>query len=301
MLAYHRDNQGDKRYDSNEDKAQPPIEVQHVGNQPQYRQTLANHNLHRFGDRACHLLNIEGDFGQHDNASESDQFTDQETMQQLIDLGYIDKPDEKIEIAILKTKCDLKHNLAHVFLGKKDYANAKKILLELINDEYPVYEGNDLNEEDKQKKLQQDGLKIGDSLIDIIPYYMDLLTISLAENEFDLAENYLNELRTRDKKFEIKTYFAESKILLGKGKVQKALKVLNKAKENKPNSEVWYQIGKIYMQLNRHEDAKKAFENALTFEIDRAKFHQVLAVALLRLGENEEAAEHALTSIELIK
>jgi len=241
---------------------------------------------------------IEGDFGQHKNINESDQLSDQETMQQLIDLGYIEKPDEKIEVAILKTKCDLKHNLGRVYLGKKDYEQAKEILLELINDEYPVYEGNDLKEEDKQ---QPNGLKIGDSIIDIIPYYMDLLTISLAENEFDLAENYLNELRTRDKKFEIKTYFAESKILLGKGKVQKALKVLNKAKENKPNSEVWYQIGKIYMQLNRHEDAKKAFESALTFEIDRAKFHQALAVALLRLGENEEAAEHALTSIELVK
>ena len=241
---------------------------------------------------------IEGDFGQHSNINESDQLSDQETMQQLIDLGYIEKPDEKIEVAILKTRCDLKHNLGRVYLGKKDYRQAKEILLELINDEYPVYEGNDSKEEDKQ---QQHGLKIGDSIIDVIPYYMDLLTISLAENEFDLAENYLNELRTRDKKFEIKTYFAESKILLGKGKVQQALNVLNKAKENKPNSEVWYQIGKIYMQLNKYKDAKNAFENALDFEIDRAKFHQALAVTLLRLGENEEAAEHALTSIELVK
>ncbi len=236
--------------------------------------------------------NVEGDFGQHENINESDQLSDQETMQQLIDLGYIERPDEKIEIAILKTKCDLKHNLARVYLGKKDYERSKEILLELINDKYPV-----LKDEDKLRKDE----KIGDSVIDIIPYFMDLLSISLAENEFELAENYLNELRTRDKKFEINTYFAESKILLGKGKVQQALKVLNKAKDNKPNSEVWYQIGKIYMQLNNYEEAKTAFEKALNFEIDKAKFHQAIAVALLRLGENEEAAEHALTSIELVK
>lgn len=245
--------------------------------------------------------NIEGDFGEHKESKDSDQLSDQEAMQQLIDLGYIEKPDEKIETAILKTKCDLRHNLARVYLGKKDYESAKEILLELINDTYPVYEGSDLKEEEKKKKFQQDGLKIGDSLVDIIPYYMDLLTISLAENEFNLAEKYLHELRTRDKKFEINTYFSEAKILLGKGKVNEALKLLVKAKDNKPNSEVWYQIGKIYMQLHKYEDAKSAFEKALDFEIDKAKFHQALAVALLGLGENEEAAEHALTSIELVK
>ena len=236
--------------------------------------------------------NIEGDFGQHKNTEESDQLGDQETMQQLIDLGYIEKPDEKIEIAILKTKCDIKHNLARVYLGKKDYESAKAILLELITDKYPI-----IKDEDKLKKDE----KVGDSLIDIIPFYMDLLTISLAQSDYDLAEDYLNQLRTRDKKFEINTYFAESKILLGKGKVKKALNVLNKAKDNKPNSEVWYQIGKIYMQLSYFEDAKNAFEKALEFEVDKAKFHQALAVVLLRLGENEEAAEHALTSIELVK
>jgi tetratricopeptide (TPR) repeat protein len=246
--------------------------------------------------------NVEGDFGQHSNVNELDQLGDQETMEQLIELGYIERPDEKIETAILKTKCDLKHNLARVFLGKKDYEKAKEILLDLINDEYPVYEGNDLKEEDKNKpQQQQGGLKTGDSLIDIIPYYMDLLTISLAENDYKNADNYLNQLRTRDKKFEINTYFAESKNLLGKGKVHEALKVLNKAKNNKPNSEVWYQIGKIYMQLSNFEEAKNAFNSALEFEIDKAKFHQALAVTLIRLGDFEEAAEHALTSIELVK
>jgi len=244
--------------------------------------------------------NVEGDFGQHKNTDEFDQLSDQETMQQLVDLGYIEKPDEKIEIAILKTKCDLKHNLARVYLGKKDYEHSKEILLVLVNEVYPTHQESDIEGENKENFKKQ-GIKVGDSVIDIIPYYMDLLSISLAEHDYENAEDYLNQLRTRDKKFEINTYFAESKILLGKGKVQQALKILNKAKDNKPNSEVWYQIGKIYMQLNNFKEAKSAFENALDFEIDKSKFHQALAVTLLRLGENEEAAEHALTSIELVK
>ena len=243
---------------------------------------------------------IEGDFGQHIQTEEEDQLSDHETMQQLIDLGYIEKPDEKIENAILKTRCDLKHNLARVYLGKKDYEKSKDILLELINDTYPVYEEKDIKEQEDNKPNPFD-IKVGDPIVDIIPFYMDLLTISLAEKEYDKAEDYLNELRTRDKKFEINTYFSEAKILLGKGKVNKALDVLTKAKNNKPNSEVWYQIGKIYMRLNKFEDAKEAFEKALVFEVDKAKFHQSLADCLIRLGEYEEAADHALTSIELVK
>ncbi|HEX9826145.1 MAG TPA: alkaline phosphatase family protein [Flavobacteriaceae bacterium] len=243
---------------------------------------------------------LEGDFGQHQQTDEEDQLSDHETMQQLIDLGYIEKPDGKIENAILKTSCDLKHNLARVYSGKKNYEKAKALLLYLIHAKYPVYEEKDLKKQDDNKPNPQ-GIKVGDPIVDIIPYYMDLLTISLAEKDFDEAENYLNELRTRDKKFEINTYFSEAKILLGKGKVQQALKVLNDAKNNRPNSEVWYQIGKIYMQTQKFEDAKEAFEKALDFEVDKAKFHQSLAECLLRLGDYEDAADHALTSIELVK
>ena len=243
---------------------------------------------------------IEGDFGQHKNVQETSAFSDEETMEQLIELGYIDRPDEKLEIAILKTKCDLKHNLARVYLGKKDYEKAKKILIELINGTYPVYEGEDAEEEYKNKQFIEQ-LKKGDSLIDIIPYYMDLLEISLAENDFNQAEKYLNELRTRNKRFEFNTLTVEAKILIGQGEIKKALKVLNAIKGRTNNSEVWYQIGKIYQRLDKYKDAKEALENAINLESDVAKFHQALAATLIRLGHYEEAAEYALTSIELVK
>jgi predicted AlkP superfamily phosphohydrolase/phosphomutase len=166
---------------------------------------------------------VGGDFGQHEIDHKGDQISDQETMEQLIELGYIERPDEKIETAIIKTKCDLKHNLARVYLGKKDYDSARELLMELVNYEYPVYEGKDIKEEDKDKKRPEHAPKIGEPVVDVIPYYLDLLTISLVVNDFEKAEEYLNELRTRDKKFEINTYFAESKILLGRGRVNQAL------------------------------------------------------------------------------
>lgn len=68
---------------------------------------------------------LEGDFGELKKERETDQLSDSETMEQLIELGYIERPDEKIEDAIIKTRSDLKHNLARVYLGKKDYENAR--------------------------------------------------------------------------------------------------------------------------------------------------------------------------------
>jgi predicted AlkP superfamily phosphohydrolase/phosphomutase/tetratricopeptide (TPR) repeat protein len=217
---------------------------------------------------------VKGDFGEQLNSDYKDHLNDQETMEQLIELGYIERPDEKIETSILKVKCDLKHNLARVYLGKKEYNKAKSILLELIDEKPPI---------------------------DLIPYFMDLLSISFSENEYNKAEEYLNELRTRDKKFKINTYFSEAKILIHKEQIDQALKLLVEAKNKKPNAQVWYQIGKIHLRLNDYVSAENAFQESLKLEIDNAKFHQALAMTLIRLDDFEEAAEHALTAIELVK
>lgn len=243
---------------------------------------------------------IKGDFAQIKDSSGDDILSDQETMQQLVDLGYIDKPDEKIEIAILKTQCDLKHNLARVYLGKKDYDASNKILLELIHDTYPKYQKSEIEGKNKEL-LKRQGVQEGDSVVDVVPFYMDLLSISLATKTYELAEEYLNKLRELDKNFQINTYFSEAKILLNKGRVHEALKLLQKAKDRKPNAEVWYQMGTIYVRLNNYSEAKNAFEKALEFEIDSAKYHQAIANVFIRLNDFETAAEHALTAIELIK
>lgn len=243
--------------------------------------------------------NIEGDFGAHQQIEE-DLLNEQETMQQLIDLGYIEKPDDNVEIAVLKTNCDLKHNLARVYLGKKDFESAKEILFKLVHATYPVYTGTDFEGKNKDT-LKKQGFKIGDSVVDIIPYYMDLLSIALSENDYDKASEYLNKLRTLDKKFEINTSVSEAKILVGKGKLTEALRLLQSSKNINSNSAVWFEIGTIHRKRNEFAKAKESFENALSLEIDKPKYHQALAETLIRLEEYEEAVAHALTSIELVK
>lgn len=217
---------------------------------------------------------VAGDFGELKKEEIVDAFSDEEAMEQLVELGYVERPDEKIETAVHKTRCDLKHNLARVYLGKKNYEKAKDILLELIQEKEPI---------------------------DTAPYFMDLINVFLGLKNYDAAEKYLEDFKLVKTEVKYNTYFIQAQILTGKEQHLKALKILMEAKGKKPNAELWFRIGSINLTLQNFEEAQTAFENAIEIESDKAKYHRGMAEALFELGEYEECAEYALTSIELVK
>lgn len=219
---------------------------------------------------------IEGDFGELPRNHEQDLLNDEETLEQLVALGYIEKADEKSENAVRKTRCDLKHNLARVFLGKKDYDRAKHILLELIDVKAPI---------------------------DTSSYYLDLVNVCLETNAFDEAQHYFDILKDHNSSVQYTLFFQEAAILLGKEKPLKALKVLEEAQAQNRygNPELWYRIGALKQKLLMYDEALGAYEKAIAIEPDKAKYHAALAENFLELKQYEDAAESALTSIELVR
>ena len=219
---------------------------------------------------------VEGDFAELDERSVVDTLSDQETIDQLIELGYIEKQDETIETAVLKTEYDLKHNLARVYLAQKKYDKAEHILRNLINT--------------KEK-------------IDLSPYHLDLININIGKKDYDKAQNYLDKLKETKSEVNYALYFPEASLLLGQGKAVKALEVLENARDDNRsnNPELWYRIGFINHSLGRFESAQNAYDKAIEIEPDRAKFHTALAENYIEINEYEEAIESALTSIELVK
>ncbi|EDM43739.1 type I phosphodiesterase/nucleotide pyrophosphatase [unidentified eubacterium SCB49] len=220
--------------------------------------------------------NVEGDFGELEKENIEEALSDDETMEQLIELGYIDKPDDEVEVSVAKVKCDLRHNLAKVLLGKKDLKNAKNILIELTKTDAPV---------------------------DKSVYYLDILNVCLAQKEYDEAENYFDIFKKLAIKSEINynTYFIESEILNGKGKFIEALNVLLEVKKRHLNQEILYRIANTYFNLQKFNEAKCYYEQAIDLEPDKAKFHRALAETLFELGDYQESVEHSLISIELVK
>ena len=217
---------------------------------------------------------LEGDFGEHSKNMHEEVLSDQDTMEQLIELGYVEKLDEDKDVAIKKTKCDLKHNLARVYLGKKDFQKAKELLMELINEEDPI---------------------------DVAPFYLDLITTNINLKDFVTAKGYLETLKNLKTKVRYNLFFPEAEILEGLGHPLKALNLLQVEIKGGTNGELWYRIGRLQYGLSNFQEAVDAFEKAIAIEADRATYHRGMAEALYELEEFEESVEYALTSIELIR
>ncbi|MDX1461678.1 MAG: alkaline phosphatase family protein [Marinirhabdus sp.] len=215
-----------------------------------------------------------GDFGDLDFSDQQDALSDEETMEQLVELGYVEKLDEKFEIAIKKTKIDLKHNLARVFMGKKDFSPAKKLLIELLDEEPPT---------------------------DLAPFFMDLISIALLEKDFENAKDYLDKVKKSGTEVNYNLRFTESQILAEMGRPKEALKILEKERESNNSSQVFYRIGSLKYQMGEFKEALDSTELAIEKEPQKAAYHAQMAEILLQLEEYEEAAEYALTSIELVK
>ena len=217
---------------------------------------------------------VEGDFGELAAENTDNALSDDETMEQLIELGYVERPDEKIETAILKTKCELKHNLARVYLGRKDYKNAEGVLLELIKEKDPI---------------------------DTAPYYIDLVKIYLGLKDYERAFEFLQDYKKLDTEINYNDYFLESDILLGQGKVVKALKVLENAEAKSSSPELSYKIGNIHFINKNFDKARDCFESAIERSQDNPKYHKAMSQTYYELEAYEDSAEHALTAIELVK
>ncbi|MBT8274231.1 MAG: alkaline phosphatase family protein [Bacteroidia bacterium] len=218
--------------------------------------------------------NEAGDFADLDNSYKGEALSDEETMQQLIDLGYVEKLDEKFEVAIKKTRIDLKHNLARVHLGIKDFSIAKHHLRELLNENDEVDKG---------------------------PFHMDLISIAIIEKDFDQAKKQLEMLKASNTEVKYNLEFTEAQILSGLSRPAEALKILEKLRERNESALVLFRMGKLKYQLGKFEEARHYMELAIEKEPQKAIYHADLAEVFLRLNDYEEAADYALTSIELVK
>ncbi len=217
---------------------------------------------------------VQGDFADLKHDEEEDALSDEDTMQQLIELGYVEKLDEKFEVAIKKTRVDLKHNLARVFIGKKDFATAKKRLIELLEEKDPI---------------------------DLAPFYMDLLSIALKEKEFVKANEYLESIKVSNTEVNYDLNFIQAEILSEMGRPKEAFDILIEESKTNKSGQILFRLGKLKYEMGEPSEAREYLEKAIDKEPEKSVMHATMAEVLIQLEDYEEAAEYALTSIELVK
>jgi len=215
---------------------------------------------------------VEGDFGTHPSHKQEDTFASVEAMKQLVELGYIEEPDEDKKTAVEKITMETQYNLSRVYASNKRYDKVLPILEELYQK----------NNED-------------------IRYNLDLANCYLSLKRFDDARNIIEHLRKLDDKALPNIDLLEGILLTHENKPRKALEFLKKAEKSNPRLPgIHLELGRIYLQTRRYKDAEAAFLKALEIDDSSAAAYHGLAVSLLRNKRYEEAAEQALNAIGLI-
>ena len=74
---------------------------------------------------------VPGEDGRHPPGMQIDPVEAQQAINQLVALGYIEKPDENREKAIAQTVCELNYNLARSYMDAGRYADAMALLADL--------------------------------------------------------------------------------------------------------------------------------------------------------------------------
>ena len=216
---------------------------------------------------------VDGDFGEHKEKIESDPLSEQQAMEQLIELGYIDRPDENIEKAIKETWIDLQFNLARVKFSNNDIEGAEKILLELLDEDTDTY-----------------------------PFLLDLINIKIKKKEFTTASDYLEKLKVKKPKGHLKLSLLEADIFMASNRPEQALEILNRIKVNRNlNAPAHFKIGKHFLSIGRYKAAEEAFQKSIEIKPDNAKYQHAIGKALLLQEKYEDAVEHVLASIELVR
>ena len=216
--------------------------------------------------------NVAGHSGMHPKHILKNQHIDQEAMEQLIELGYIDRPDPKAEVSIAKTVREINYWLAMSYLD----GNAPKEAI-------PILE------------------KLFDENTDQARYGHLLVNAYQRVGNLKEAEKILSVMRASSQMDKPNQLILEGKYLLSTNQVEEAIDKFNELEsEYKGYPDVHLHLGQAHLMLKQYDWAKSYFTKAL--EIDSQNHHAFagLGTCAFSVGEYEEAAKNFIESLSLM-
>jgi len=220
-----------------------------------------------------------GDSGQHNETIREDPWAAQEAMRQLVELGYIDAPDEDISKQIDASKRESQYYIARNLINGGKIREAIEIL-EKIYEESKIHRyGQRLamcyltKRRYSECKLLIEDIKSTKQKVDD-EYHVDI--------EEPMYLEYLDGL-----------YF------LAVNKLQKALPILEEILEKNPNNfHILLNIALIYLERKKYNKSENYFIKCLAIDDQNTVAHHGLGVSLLRQSKYEEAIDEFLLAIE---
>lgn len=236
----------------------------------------------------------EGDFGTHPDDLKEDPWAAQEAMQQLVDLGYIDAPDENTADRIESQKQESKYYVARNLIDGGKYDKGIELLEELVEDNpKEVRYGQRL----ASCYLQKRKFKKCKDLIDKLK---ELQKIVDEENSKLTEDELKKKYRGMMREIELPRYidFIEGQLLMNLNRHERAMECFKRVEEKAPNSfELHKTIGGLCLLRHQWKDAEEYFIKALSIDDTSASAHHGLGLAMLRQGHIDLSLEEFFVAI----
>lgn len=221
---------------------------------------------------------VEGKTGQHPDDMKEDTYAAAEALEQLVELGYIEKPDENIEQAIKKTVNENEFYLARAYIDGRKMTEAIPILERLYRE---------------NPGQQRYGVRL-------VRCYQSLGKIKECREIFDK----IKEGRKKDGEDEPKMtpglHTMEGSLLLSENKPKLALEQFKKAEALAPEMpKLNLQIGRGYAMIRQWKDAERAFQRELEIDPENSSAWHGLGMSQLRADKPAEAVESILNAVGL--
>lgn len=256
---------------------------------------------------------VPGEAGMHPPQVQIDPAEAKEAVDQLVALGYIDKPDENAEKAVAMAVRELDYNLALAYMDAGWHAEAAPRLEDLLA-EYPdqyrfgiqlvrcyqalgrVGEARALLETLLERK-EENAFNAGEELKTWIEEHKEIRGEDLTEAQL----RQVRELRAEAATNPYAINYLLGSLLFSEGNENDALGCLLKAEAANPNSpDLYNKVGEVYLAMRRLADADRSFARAIEIDPENAAAHAGLARVRLRQRRNAEAAEEALAAVALV-
>lgn len=209
---------------------------------------------------------------------ETSEATNEAALQQLIDLGYINDVEvaegQDVEEAsreyLLGVIKENNFYLAQSYSAGGKYDESLEILLEIENRKKPDFR-----------------------------HLIEIVSISVKTKRFALAQEYLHFIKKEGLFAESFVSLLEAKVHVGLNNPVEALKALEIATKNYPDSpDVLVDLGRLLNILRESERALEAYGKAIKLDPDNAYAHLGYGLAAMNLEDYETALEYFLNSVD---
>lgn len=255
---------------------------------------------------------VSGEDGSYPEDMALDPMASQEAMNQLVALGYIEKPDEDVEKAVAKTVRELDYNLARSYIDANRHFDAVPIMEKLTN-EWPdesrfgltlvkCYQALDRHGDARRaiETTLEQKKKSAEAAREELKKWQERLKDNKPEDLSDQERHELKNLHSRAgfSQFGMELLMAEQ--LLAEGDAETALQHLQNAEKINPEpAHLHNKKGESYFKLKKWRKAEECFRKVMAIDPQNIAAHIGLCRCLLRRRQNRLAAEAALDAVGL--